>query len=52
MFLFFTIEQSRIAGNLAKSRVALKQTNSIQEANLKLQTSKSELEDEEAEYAA
>ena len=50
-FLFFTIEQSRIAGNLAKSRLALKQTNNIKDANMKLQTSKSELEDEEAEYA-
>eukprot|EP00730_Choanoeca_flexa_P014129 TRINITY_DN6063_c0_g1_i3.p1 TRINITY_DN6063_c0_g1~~TRINITY_DN6063_c0_g1_i3.p1 ORF type:complete len:221 (+),score=57.30 TRINITY_DN6063_c0_g1_i3:211-873(+) len=48
-FLFFTIEQSRIAGNMRKSRVALKQTNSIQEANLKLESSKAELEDEEAE---
>eukprot|EP00045_Choanoeca_perplexa_P004090 m.35397 g.35397 ORF g.35397 m.35397 type:complete len:221 (-) comp12390_c0_seq1:77-739(-) len=48
-FLFFTIEQSRIAGNMAKSRAALKQTNNIKDANLKLQSSKAELEDEEAE---
>jgi len=49
MFLFFTIEQSRIAGNLAKSRAAMAQANSIKDANSMLEKSKSELEDEETE---
>ena len=48
-FLFFTIEQSRIAGNLAKSRGALAQTNSIKDANQLLLKSKNELENEETE---
>jgi hypothetical protein len=49
LFLFFTVEQSRIAGNLAKSRTALAQTNSIKNSNSMLEKSKSELEDEEQE---
>lgn len=52
MFLFFTIEQSRIAGNLAKSRTAMAQVNSIKNANSMLEKSKQELEDEEQEYVS
>jgi hypothetical protein len=48
-FLFFTIEQSRIAGNLAKSRAALAQNLEIENHNARLEAAKQELEDEEDE---
>lgn len=48
-FLFFTIEQSRIAGNMAKSRSALAQNNAIKNANAMLEASKDELQEEEEE---
>lgn len=51
-FLFFTIEQSRIAGNMAKSRNSLAQNNAIKNANSMLEASKQELQEEEEEYVA
>lgn len=48
-FVFFTIEQSRISGNLAASRTALLQNNAIKSQNLMLESAKRELQDEEDE---
>lgn len=48
-FLFFTIEQSRIAGNISKSKKALEQNTAIKESNTKLEEAKSELQEEEDE---
>ena len=50
LFIFFSVEQSLIAGNLAVSRAALAQNNAIRATNDKLEEAKQELQDEEDEY--
>jgi hypothetical protein len=49
LFIFFSVEQSLIAGNLAVSRAALAQNNAIRATNDKLEEAKQELQDEEDE---
>ena len=49
LFIFFSVEQSLIAGNLAASRAALAQNNAIRSSNERLEQAKSELQDEEDE---
>ena len=48
-FLFFTVEQSRIAGNIAKSKKALEQNAAVKAANEKLEEAKTDLQAEEDE---
>lgn len=49
LFIFFSVEQSLIAGNLAASRAALAQNNAIRSSNERLEQAKGELQDEEDE---
>lgn len=49
IFVFFSVEQSLVAGNLAASRQALSQNNAIRTANEELESAKTELQDEEDE---
>eukprot|EP00039_Didymoeca_costata_P017927 m.331393 g.331393 ORF g.331393 m.331393 type:complete len:218 (-) comp16717_c0_seq1:153-806(-) len=49
LFIFFSVEQSLIAGNLAISRVAMAQNNKIRENNERLEQAKVDLQDEEDE---
>eukprot|EP00052_Salpingoeca_macrocollata_P011482 m.88546 g.88546 ORF g.88546 m.88546 type:complete len:221 (-) comp18075_c0_seq3:126-788(-) len=51
-FVFFSIEQSRIAGNFAASRAALAQNNKIKHANSLLEQAKLELQGEEDELVS
>lgn len=46
-FIFFSVEQSRIAGNLARSRAALNQNNNIKTANERLESAGKDLREEE-----
>jgi hypothetical protein len=49
LFIFFSVEQSLIAGNLAVSRAAIAQNNAIRNTNEKLEDAKEELQEEEDE---
>merc|ERR1719498_597275 len=49
VFVYFSVEQSLIAGNLAASRQALTQNNAIRTSNEELEEAKAELQDEEDE---
>merc|ERR1711935_407318 len=49
VFVYFSVEQSLIAGNLAASRQALAQNNAIRTSNEELEEAKAELQDEEDE---
>jgi len=49
VFIFFIIEQSRMNGNWAISREAMKQNADIKAANLQLSDAKAELQKEEDE---
>jgi hypothetical protein len=49
IFIFFSVEQSLIASNLAVSRASLAQNNAIRDSNEKLDEAKEELQDEEDE---
>jgi len=52
LFVFFSVEQSLISGNLAQSRQALAQNNAIRSANEQLEDAKGELQDEEDELVS
>ncbi len=49
--VFFWIEQSRIARNVAASKSALLQNNAVKSANEQLEKAKLDLQAEEDEYA-
>jgi hypothetical protein len=49
LFIFFSVEQSLIAGNLATSRASVTQNNAIRDSNERLEDAKGELQDEEDE---